>query len=63
MERLRSENPHAQPTTFLPDLADALTGRFGDGIGETILINAPIVPAGLRTGGTGIKYGSVAATR
>jgi NADH-quinone oxidoreductase subunit C len=37
MERLRSENPHAKATTFLPDLADALKARFGDGIGETTL--------------------------
>ena len=37
MERLRSENPHAKTTTFLPDLADALKARFGDAIGETTL--------------------------
>ena len=42
MERLRSENPNAQPTTFLPDLADDLKARFGQlseggGIGETTL--------------------------
>lgn len=37
MERLRSENPHAQPTTFLPDLAADLTARFPDGVGETTL--------------------------
>lgn len=42
MERLRSDNPHAQPTSFLPDLADDLRARFGDAasggaIGETTL--------------------------
>ena len=42
MERLRSANPNAQATTFLPDLADDLTARFGDAatggaIGETTL--------------------------
>ena len=37
MERLRSENPHAKATTFLPDLADALKVRFPDAIGETTL--------------------------
>jgi NADH-quinone oxidoreductase subunit C len=37
MERLRSENPHAKATTFLPDLADALKARFPDAIGETTL--------------------------
>ncbi len=37
MERLKSDNPHAQPTTFLPDLADDLKARFGGGIGETTL--------------------------
>lgn len=37
MERLKNENPHAQATTFLPDLADALKTKFGDGIGETTL--------------------------
>ena len=37
MERLRTDNPNAQPTTFLPDLADDLKARFGDGIGETTL--------------------------
>ena len=37
MDRLRSENPHAKATTFLPDLADALKARFPDAIGETTL--------------------------
>ena len=37
MERLKNENPNAQPTTFLPDLADDLKARFGDAIGETTL--------------------------
>ena len=42
MERLKSDNPNAQPTTYLPDLAEDLKGRFGaldDGgaIGETTL--------------------------
>ena len=37
MERLRNENPHAQATTFLPDLASDLKARFGDAIGETTL--------------------------
>lgn len=37
MERLRSDNPTAQPTTFLPDLADDLKARFPDGVGETTL--------------------------
>ena len=37
MERLRTENPHAKATTFLPDVADALAERFPDAIGETTL--------------------------
>lgn len=37
MERLRNDNPNAQPTTFLPDLAADLKARFPDGIGETTL--------------------------
>ena len=42
MERLRSENPNARASTYLPDLADALRERFGDAatggaIGETTL--------------------------
>lgn len=37
MERLRSDNPHAKASTYLPELAEALTERFGDGIGETTL--------------------------
>ncbi|MEO0559347.1 MAG: NADH-quinone oxidoreductase subunit C [Bacteroidota bacterium] len=37
MERLRTENPHAQDSTYLPDLASALAERFGDAIGETTL--------------------------
>jgi NADH-quinone oxidoreductase subunit C len=37
MERLRTENPHAKATTYLPDLASALAERFGDAIGETTL--------------------------
>lgn len=32
MERLRTENPHAQASTYLPDLADALRERFGDAV-------------------------------
>lgn len=37
MERLRSENPNARDSTYLPDLADALRAKFGDAIGETNL--------------------------
>lgn len=42
MERLRAENPGAKPSTYLPDLAEALAERFGraadgGGIGETTL--------------------------
>ena len=37
VERLRSENPHAKATTYLPDLADALRQRFGGDIGEVTL--------------------------
>ncbi len=37
MERLKSDNPNAQPTTFLPDLAADLKARFGDAVGETTL--------------------------
>ena len=37
MERLRTENPHAKDSTYLPDLASALAERFGDAIGETTL--------------------------
>ena len=37
MERLRSENPHAKATTFLPDVADALREHFGDSIGDVTL--------------------------
>ena len=42
MERLRSENPGAKATTFLPDLADDLRATFGSmdaggDIGETTL--------------------------
>ena len=34
-----------------------------DGIGESIFMNAPNVPAGPIIGGVGIKYGNVASTR
>lgn len=41
MDRLRTDNPHAKASTYLPDLADALRARFGDdpatGIGEATL--------------------------
>jgi NADH-quinone oxidoreductase subunit C len=37
MERLRSENPGAKPSTYLPDLADDLRARFGDAVGEVTL--------------------------
>lgn len=44
LERLRNENPHAQPTTVLPELAAALAERFGDAVtaeppyaGETVV--------------------------
>ena len=37
LERLRSENPHAQASTYNPDLADALRERFGDAVGEPTL--------------------------
>ena len=37
VERLKSENPHAKSSTYLPDLADALKARFGDAIGEVTL--------------------------
>ena len=34
LEELRKSNPHAKATTHLPDLAEALQGRFGGAIGE-----------------------------
>ena len=37
MERLKTENPHAKASTYLPELADALGARFGDAIGEVTL--------------------------
>lgn len=37
MDRLRSENPNAKPSTFLPDVADALRERFGEAIGDVTL--------------------------
>ncbi|MEM6328241.1 MAG: NADH-quinone oxidoreductase subunit C [Bacteroidota bacterium] len=37
VERLRSDNPHAKASTYLPDLAEALQKRFGDAIGEVTL--------------------------
>ena len=51
MDRLRSENPHAKATTFLPDLADALAARFPDAVGDTTLYAGEttvyVAPAGL----------------
>ena len=37
METLRMENPHAKASTYLPDVASALSERFGEAIGETTL--------------------------
>ena len=37
MERLKSDNPHAKASTYLPDLAEALKERFDGAIGEVTL--------------------------
>ncbi|MEM1054256.1 MAG: NADH-quinone oxidoreductase subunit C [Bacteroidota bacterium] len=37
LERLKTENPHAKDSTYLPDLAGALRERFGGAIGESTL--------------------------